>query len=59
MHFGRINPKFGYFIKDSAKKISELEKTNQENDLGIYLTSDIDWKDHIREVTARANKILG
>ena len=27
--------------------------------MGVYLSSDINWKEHIREVTARANKILG
>ena len=34
MCLGRINSKFGYFMKDSANKISELEKSNREKDLG-------------------------
>ena len=59
MHFGRTNPEYGYYMKDSANKISELEKSNREKDLGVYFTSDINWRDHIRDVTARANKILG
>ena len=56
MHSGRTNLKFGYFMKDSANKTSELEKTNREKDLGTYLTSDVEWKDQIREVTARVKK---
>ena len=59
MHFGRTNHKFNYFMRDNANKTSELEKTHREKDLGVYFTSDINWKEHIREVTARANKILG
>ena len=57
MHFERTNLKFGYFMNDSANKITELKKTNREKDL--YFTSDIDCQDHIRKVTARTNKILG
>ena len=42
-------------MKNSANMITELEKTNREKDLGVYFTSNIDWKDQIREITARAN----
>ena len=46
-------------MRDSASKISELKKKTREKYLGVYFISNIDWKDHIREVTAMANKILG
>ena len=36
-----------------------LEKTEREKDLEVYFTPDFNWKDHILEITARANIILG
>ena len=58
--FGRTNLKFGYFMTESASKISELEKKNSKKTfIGVYFTPNLDWKDHTRKVTARANKILG
>jgi len=33
--------------------------TNREKDLGVTFTPDLSWKEHILEITARANRILG
>ena len=59
MHFGRSNPKFDYYLKDSENLTQCLEKTKREKDLGVIFTSDLSWKDHILEITARSNRILG
>ena len=59
MHFGRSNPNFDYYLKDSENVTKCLEKTKQEKDLGVTFTPDLSWKEHILEITARANRILG
>ena len=59
MHFGWTHYKFSYFMRDSAIKNSNIERTDRKNDWGVYFTSDINCKEHIREVTVRAHKILG
>ena len=44
-------------MKDSENLTKFLEKTKQEKDLTF--TPDLSWKEHILEITARANRILG
>ena len=46
-------------MKDSENLTKCLEKTKREKDLGVIFTSDLSWKDHILEITARSNRILG
>ena len=46
-------------MKDSENLTKFLEKTKREKDLGVIFRSDLSWKDHILEITARSNRILG
>ena len=46
-------------MTNSVNLTKRLEKTRREKDLGVTFTSDLNWKDHILEITARANRILG
>ena len=75
MHFERSSPSFDYYMKDSENLTQSLEKTKREKYLGVTFTPDfiiiraqnigpeafsnLTWKDHILEITARANMILG
>jgi hypothetical protein len=38
---------------------SIISSTDNERDLGVWLSSDLTWKKHVNEQTAKANKILG
>ena len=57
MHFGRSNPKFDYYTKDSENLTKYLAKKKREKDLGV--TPDLSWKDYILEIAARANRMIG
>ncbi len=54
MHLGKNNPKFDYKLNEVT-----LDKTELEKDLGIFITSKLDWKPHINYAVNKANKKLG
>ena len=54
LHVGNNNTKFDYTIK-----LKQLIKSNCEKDLGIYIQSDLKWNTQIKNVTAKANRVLG
>ena len=54
MHLGKNNPKFDYKLNEVT-----LDKTELEKDLGIFITSKLDWKPHINYAVNKANKQLG
>ena len=35
MHYGRLNPNFDYYMKDSENLTKRLEKTELKKDLGV------------------------
>ena len=59
IHFGCSNTSFDYFMKDSENLSKCLDKSKRVKDLGVTFTPDLSWKDHILEITARTNRILG
>ena len=59
MHYGHSNQNFDYYMRDSENLTKRLEKTKREKDLGVTFTSIGNWKDHILDIIARANTILG
>ena len=59
MKFADSNPNFNYYMKDSENLTRCLDKTKREKDQGVTVTTDLSWKDHILEITARSNRILG
>jgi hypothetical protein len=54
MYLGKNNPKFDYKLNEVT-----LDKTEEEKDLGIFITSKLDWKPHINYAVNKANKQLG
>ena len=51
----KFNPvEFQYKINDKP-----LEVTNHEKDLGVYISSDLTWKNHTLEQCSKVNKLLG
>ena len=58
IHFGKNNPNYDYFMKDSVTT-RLLESTKVEKDLGVYVDSDLSFQEHVKEVVKRANKISG
>ena len=59
MRYGRSNPNFDYYIRDSENLTKRLEKIERIKDLGVTFTSDLNWKNHILEIKARPNIIFG
>ncbi|CAB3978914.1 Hypothetical predicted protein [Paramuricea clavata] len=46
--------KFSYLLKDIP-----ISKTNVQKDLGVVISSDLKWNQHVSTVSAKANKMLG
>jgi len=54
MHIGRRNLQSKYFMNNM-----ELEKIQEEKDLGIYVTDDLKWSKQCLYVYIKANRTLG
>jgi hypothetical protein len=46
--------KFSYLLKDIP-----ISKTNVQKDLGVVISSNLKWNQHVSMVSAKANKMLG
>ena len=58
MHFGLGNSRFEYVLRDNNLDI-KLTKSELEKDLGVYISSNLKWKDHVNFSSSKANQILG
>jgi hypothetical protein len=54
MHIGNLNPQFSYKLGDHI-----LQKTEVERDLGVIISNDLKWENHIISVANKANRTLG
>ena len=54
IHLGKNNPKNKYFIGSINDKV-ELEETDLEKDLGVYVDPLLDFKKHIKTVVKKAS----
>ena len=54
LHLGKNNPKNKYFIGTNNERI-ELEETELEKDLGIFIDPNLDFKKHIKNITRKAS----
>ena len=54
MHIGKNNAKFEYQMNNSELSVTDLEK-----DLGILVSSDLEWSQPINTAVGRANRQLG
>ena len=60
MHFGKRNPKHTYFLSDPATgKVVNVEKTSDERDLGVIISSNGKFNTHTEKMASKANRILG
>lgn len=60
MHFGRKNSRAGYTVEDvNTGERVDLTKSDCERDLGVFISCDLRWRNHIDEIVARANRVLG
>jgi len=58
MHFGRKNPRQRYFfLKEDT--LHFLEVSDSERDLGVQITYDLNWSEHVSKVCSTANRVLG
>ena len=54
VHIGSNNPESEYKIG-----LKPLSKSKCERDLGIYIQNDLKWDTHVKNATAKANRMLG
>ena len=54
MHFGRVNQKRDYYMKNQ-----KLETTSTEKDLGIVITSDLKSSEQCSQAYSKASHVLG
>lgn len=53
LHMGRNNPWRGYSIHGTG-----IEAVDKQMDLGVVISADLSWSDHIAHVASKANKVL-
>lgn len=53
LHIGGSNPQLRYFIGNT-----ELKAVERQNDLGITMTSDLKWAEHVNRVVKKVNSIV-
>ena len=54
MHIGKTNPHHDYKINNHI-----LQKTEIERDLGVIISNDLEWSQHVISATNKANKQVG
>ena len=57
MHFGSSNKEYSYFMNNDNKPM-EIEKSNLEKDIGVYITSDLKWAKQVKYAAGKANSML-
>ena len=58
LHHGKDNPKHTYYLETSNGRES-LPDGEEEKDLGVYFTTNLNFDKHINESVRKANMILG
>ena len=59
MRMGRNRPDFQYTMPTYENTTHILDVTNSEKDLGVYIDSELNFRDHVAKTVSKANKILG
>ena len=60
MHLGRKDIILNYTVEDVISGLRNcIETTKCEKDLGVFISEDLKWSDHVRFAAAKANKVLG
>ena len=54
MHFGYANPKYTYYMGEL-----ELRHTEEEKDLGVYITTNMKFSKQCAESVKKANRVIG
>ena len=54
LHIGKKNPKNKYYVGTEQEK-QELEETDLEKDLGVFIDPNLDFKKHIKNVVKKAS----
>lgn len=52
LHMGRLNPRLQYSLQDSL-----LKSVDSQNDLGVIITSDLSWSEHILSSVRKASRL--
>jgi hypothetical protein len=59
MRIGRGQPDFTYTMSSSDGSIVNLEVTNKEKDLGVWIDDKLNFKEHAQVAAKKANRIVG
>lgn len=52
LHLGKRNPRLSYYLGDVL-----VESTRSHSDLGVIITEDLKWNQHVLSVTKKANSV--
>ena len=59
MHLGRKNPKHIYDMRDNDGVYQQLEETEVEKDLGLYVDNKLSFHHHVNTAVNKATRVLG
>ena len=58
LHLGNQNPNFDYSMNSKSESV-QLNSVNCEKDLGVYIDSQLNFKEHVGKSVSSANKMIG
>ena len=59
VHMGKRNPNTTYTIRKPDGRQVELQSSEGERDLGVTVDNKLEFSEHIRVATAKANRVIG
>ena len=57
MHYGKNNEHHKYYMDTNQEY--ELKSTTSEKDIGVTFTNDLKFSEHIKNITSKANQVIG
>ena len=59
MHLGKMNPNNEYQITSTTDTQTTMSTTKCEKDLGVFISDDLKWQQHVNYACNKANRTMG